>query len=56
MNSIVTTQGSEHLDALPRHFRYARASEASTLLINEPLAAAPRILRIDQTGLTDSNS
>ena len=40
------TQGAELLAGMTRDWAYARASEASTLFINEAVAAAPPYMRI----------
>lgn len=42
------TIGGELLSEFPKHLRYARASEASTLFISELFAAAPPYLRIEE--------
>ncbi len=42
------TIGGELLSGFPKHLRYARASEASTLFINDTFASTPPYLRIEE--------
>lgn len=45
---LSATVGGELLSSFPKHLRYARASEASTLFIHENLASSPPYLRIEE--------
>lgn len=47
--TLAKTIGADLLKGFPKHLRYARASEASTLFINDTYAAAPPYLRIEET-------
>ena len=49
-DAFAPTIGAALLDGFPRHLRYARASEASTLFIHDVFADAPPYLRIKEQG------